>query len=77
MRCLRCGGIYIKQNGNLEHLEFLHRKTNKRYDVTVKNVEWYKCEICGELLFPESTCYAIEKELKEQGYPFKEKKGGN
>jgi hypothetical protein len=59
MRCYDCGGCWVENNGTLN----LEREDIGSY--TVDNVKYYKCDKCGELLFPAPTLFAIEKKERE------------
>jgi hypothetical protein len=56
MICYECGGNYQKNTGllNIED-QFIGI-------ISVNNVTYYKCENCGDLLYPEETAKAIEVE---------------
>ncbi len=59
MRCLRCGGEYQMRRGTL----VLRDKFIGDYEVHA--VEYFKCEQCGRLLFPEQTARKIEQRKEE------------
>lgn len=60
MRCYECGGTYKKHTGSLN----LHNKFIGNYEIF--NVEYYKCDNCGDLLFPKETTIKIEKKEQER-----------
>lgn len=60
MRCYECGGTYKKHIGSLN----LHNKFIGNYEIF--NVEYYKCDNCGNLLFPKETTFKIEKKEQER-----------
>ena len=60
MRCYECGGTYKKHTGSLN----LHNKFIGNYEIF--NVEYYKCDNCGNLLFPKETTIKIEKKEQER-----------
>jgi len=55
MRCNECGGTYKRQHGQLNLVD------NLIGVYSVRNVDYEKCEKCGDLLFPPATVHAIEK----------------
>ena len=59
MRCYECGGTYKKHTGSLN----LHNKFIGNYEIF--NIEYYKCDNCGNLLFPKETTIKIEKKEQE------------
>ena len=59
MKCYECGGTYKKHIGSLN----LHNKFIGNYEIF--NVEYYKCDNCGNLLFPKETTVKIEKKEQE------------
>lgn len=60
MRCYECDGTYKKHTGSLN----LHNKFIGNYEIF--NVEYYKCDNCGNLLFPKETTIKIEKKEQER-----------
>jgi hypothetical protein len=60
MKCYECGGKHRDVNGDLE--------INDRYvgPFLVKAVHYYKCDSCGQVLFPSETAEAIEKRRGER-----------
>lgn len=59
MRCLKCGGELAKEKGSLVvNRDFIG-------NFTIDNVNYKKCDDCGNLRFPAATAKRIEeKELK-------------
>ena len=60
MRCYECGGTYKEHIGSLS----LYNKFIGYYQLF--NVEYYKCDNCGKLLFPKETTIQIEKKEQER-----------
>jgi hypothetical protein len=60
MKCYECGGKYQDIDGDLE--------MDDRYvgPFVVKAVHYYKCDRCGQDLFPPETAEAIEKRRGER-----------
>lgn len=59
MRCYECSGTYKKHTGSLN----LHNKFIGSHEIF--NVKYYKCDNCGNLLFPKETTIKIEKKEQE------------
>jgi len=60
MRCYKCGLTYKKYIGSLN----LHNEFIGNYEIF--DVEYYKCDNCGNLLFPKETTVKIEKEEQKR-----------
>ena len=60
MRCYECGGAYKKHTGSLN----LYNKFIGNYEIF--NSKYYKCDNCGNLLFPKETTIKIEKKEQER-----------
>ena len=60
MKCHKCGKTISKVTGNL------HFEDAKIGSFEVYNVEYYKCDGCGRLFFPEETLITIETKEAEQ-----------
>ena len=60
MKCHECGGKYRVINGDLQ--------INDAYvgPLVVEAVSYYKCDRCGQLLFPPETAEASEKRRRER-----------
>lgn len=54
MRCLKCGGEFIKERGTLLFNDKLIGK------FTINNVDYRKCNSCSKLRFPAETAKIIE-----------------
>ena len=59
MRCYKCGDTYKEHMGSLK----LHSKFIGDYELF--NVAYYKCDGCGNLLFPKETIIKIEEKEQE------------
>lgn len=59
MKCYDCGGEFLEKTGTLK----LHDK--RIGDYQVENVQYYKCNGCGEILFRGATLRIIEAKESE------------
>lgn len=63
MKCYECGGTYLAKHGHLEMID----KYIGMY--AVRDIDYYKCDNCGGMLFPPKSSQIIENkriEIRDQ-----------